>query len=271
MVMFAEAGTRPLRVYSWNVNGLRSAGRKGFVDALQASEADIFLVQESRAFARDLSQELREPHGYASFLFPAAKPGYSGVALYVRSALAPELALVQGLGAEDFDAEGRWLEARFERWRLVVVSAYFPNSQWQGARLAFKLDFCRRALARMQALVKEGWQVVLGGDINIAHEERDLANPKANTANPGFLPEERAWFSELVGAAGFVDTFRTFESGNGHYTWWSARAGVRERNVGWRIDYQIVSPGLAARVAGSRIHAGILGSDHCPVSLDLML
>ena len=265
----ASVGSCPFRIYSWNVNGLRSASRKGFADVLAASEADLFLLQESRAFPEDLPVAIREPDHYEPTFFPAAKAGYSGVALYARRGLGA-LTVRRGLGIEDFDAEGRWLEAALEDRRLVVVSAYFPNSQREGARLPFKLAFCGAAHLRLQALVAEGWQVVLAGDINIAHEERDLANPKQNTGTPGFFPAERAWFTDLMGA-GFCDTFRMFEAGSGHYTWWSSRPGVRECNIGWRIDYQVVSPGLAERVVGSRIHPGVLGSDHCPVSLDLQL
>jgi exodeoxyribonuclease-3 len=256
-----------LRIFSWNVNGLRSAARKGFVEVLAQSGADLFLLQESRAFPRDLPVVLQEPEGYHSCFFPAQKAGYSGVAVYVRHGLAGAV-FKQGLGPEAFDAEGRWLECVLEEHRIVVITAYFPNAQREGLRLPYKLAFCHAALARLKDLQSQGWQVVLAGDINIAHQERDLANPKQNVTNPGFLPDERAWFDDLVGA-GFVDTFRIFEPAGGHYSWWSARAGVRERNIGWRLDYHVVSPGLAGRVLSSTLHPGIMGSDHCPVSLDL--
>lgn len=258
-----------MRVFSWNVNGIRSAQKKGLLQFIANSDADLILLQETRAFPKDLDGGLVAPAGYLSEFFPAERPGYSGVAIYTR--LPPEaVTMKHGLGFREFDIEGRWLEARLPERELVFVSAYFPNSQREGTRLSYKIDFCSAALERMRALEKSGLRVVLGGDINIAHQERDLANPAQNTRNAGFLPQERAWFGDLV-AGGFVDTFRSFEQGNGHYSWWSSRPGVRERNIGWRLDYQIVSASLSPNVKGSRIHPDVLGSDHCPVSLNLDL
>jgi exodeoxyribonuclease-3 len=258
-----------MAVFSWNVNGIRSAQKKGLLQFIGQSDADVILLQETRAFPKDLDDALVAPAGYRSEFFPAERPGYSGVAIYTRLPHAA-ITMRQGLGFREFDGEGRWLEACLAEREIVFISAYFPNSQRDGARLRYKLDFCNAALERMRALEKSGFRVVLGGDINIAHEERDLANPAQNTRNAGFLPEERAWFSELV-ASGYVDTFRSFEQGNGHYSWWSSRPGVRERNIGWRLDYQIVSASLSPNVKGSRIHPDVRGSDHCPVSLSLDL
>jgi exodeoxyribonuclease-3 len=239
------------------------------LNVLRDSGADLFLLQETRAFPEDLDALTLSPDGYQAFFFPAAKAGYSGVGIYTRTHRV-ETEVVRGLGIDEFDREGRWLEVRIPAARLAVVTAYFPNSQREGMRLPYKIAFCRAALERLRLLEALGFGVVLAGDLNIAHQERDLANPKQNHSNPGFLPQERAWFDELA-QAGFIDTFRLFEEGSGHYTWWSARPGVREKNIGWRIDYHVASRSLADRVKSSRIHSGILGSDHCPVSLDLAL
>lgn len=253
--------------YSWNLNGIRSASKKGFLDVLMASNADIFLLQETRAFAKDLSQELLDPGPYRSYFYPAEKAGYSGVAVYSKLP-RDEVEVKCGLGFEEFDREGRWLEFRHRGFQTTFVSAYYPNSQRDGVRLDFKMKFCDASLNRLKTLRAAGDNVVLGGDLNIAHEERDLANPKQNHRNAGFLPEERAWFSKLM-SDGYRDSFRIFEQGAGHYTWWSARAGVRERNIGWRLDYHITDADFEERIISSRIHANLMGSDHCPVSLEM--
>ncbi len=255
--------------YSWNVNGLRSCLKKGFLDWLEECDGDVIMLQETRAFEKDLPLDAIREAGYLAAFNPAEKAGYSGVASFVHRRVAKKadsLNWVHGFGKKEFDCEGRWLEAHLPEHSVAYISAYFPNSQREGVRLPYKLGFCKAALARMRELRREGTRVVLAGDLNIAHEERDLANPKTNQKNAGFLPEERAWFTSLL-KAGYVDTFRMFESGNGHYTWWSQRAGVRERNIGWRIDYHVISEDLETGVIDSRIIPEQMGSDHCPIAL----
>jgi exodeoxyribonuclease-3 len=265
----ARASAGGVLCWSWNVNGLRSSITKGLLDWVRISGADLGLLQETRAFDKDVPIGAFESLGLRLHLCPAEKPGYSGVGLLTRLS-ASELGVSTGLGYDEFDREGRWLEVEMKSRKTVFVSAYFPNSQREGARLAYKLEFCSAALERMKALRRQGWGVVVAGDFNIAHEERDLANPRANQKNAGFLPEERCWFEQMIGE-GFVDTFRIFEEGSGHYSWWSQRKGVRERNIGWRIDYHVVSDDLADRVRASKIVSEQMGSDHCPVTLHIDL
>jgi exodeoxyribonuclease-3 len=253
-----------MTIFSWNVNGIRSVERKGFIPWLLASGADVACIQETKARPEQLSPPLRSPASgavsYQSFWASAEKPGYSGTALYSR--LPPDR--VNTLGVPRFDAEGRVLAAHYGG--TVVVSAYFPNSQEGGARLPYKLDFCAAMLDFCAALVSGGKHVVLCGDYNIAHKPIDLKNPKANEGNPGYLPEERAWLDSFV-AAGFADTFRHFCAEGDQYTWWSYRARAREKNVGWRIDYQCVDEAFLPSVASSEICASVPGSDHCPICL----
>lgn len=262
-------GHARLACWSWNVNGLRSSLGKGLLEWVRFAEADVCLLQETRAFEKDLPAGIFESLGYHLALFPAQKPGYSGVGVLTRLP-ASDLRLKAGLGLQEFDLEGRWLEVQIPSHQLVLVSAYFPNSQREGQRLDYKIRFCDAALDRMKELRRQGFGVIVAGDFNIAHEERDLANPKANQKNAGFLPEERHWFGHMLGE-GFLDTFRIFEPGSGHYTWWSQRKGVRERNIGWRIDYHVVSADLAERVRASKIVSQQMGSDHCPVQLHIDL
>lgn len=262
-------GHAQLACGSWNVNGLRSSLSKGLLEWVRSSEADLCLLQETRAFESDLPCGIFESLGYRLVLCPACKPGYSGVGVLTRLPTR-ELTVTAGLGFQEFDEEGRWLEIQITSRQLVVVSAYFPNSQREGRRLEYKIRFCNAALDRMKELRRQGFGVIIAGDFNIAHEERDLANPKANQKNAGFLPDERRWFAHMLDE-GFLDTFRIFEPGSGHYTWWSQRKGVRERNIGWRIDYHIVSANLAERVQASKIVSQQMGSDHCPVQLHIDL
>lgn len=252
-----------MKLASWNVNGLRSAARQGFRDWLRKEKADVVCLQEVRSFPDQLDPDLRNPRGYAAFWHPAEKPGYSGVAMYAR--VEPE-GVTHGTGIPAIDREGRVLQARFRD--FVLLNAYFPNSGRDHARLGYKLDFCAAMLRLCRKIRREGKHVILCGDLNIAHREIDLENPASNRDNAGFLPEERAWMDRLL-AAGFVDSFRQFTSGGGHYTWWSARPGVREKNVGWRLDYHVVNREIADRLAVSRIQPRVMGSDHCPVVLQL--
>lgn len=248
---------------SWNVNGIRAVTKKGILPWEAVPGAEVVALQEVRA-RPDQIGELAEPDGWHAAWFPAERPGYSGTALLSRE--RPD-EIVEGVGDVRFDCEGRVLTARFGT--LVVVSAYFPNSQELGARLEYKLAFCAALEAHLAHWRGRGCETLLLGDYNIAHQPIDLARPAENEQNPGYLPGERAWFSRYL-ALGYRDVFRERNpDGAGLYTWWTMRGGARARNVGWRIDYATVSPGLAGRVANAQIHPGIQGSDHCPVSIDL--
>jgi len=248
------------RVVSWNVNGLRGAVRHGFLEWFEREQPDILCVQESRVLPHELDEAVRAPRGYVTYWHPALKKGYSGVGVFTKQ----EPVAVAGMGVEVFDAEGR--VQRIEYKDFTVVNAYFPNSQPERARIDYKLAFCAAILEFCNGLRAEGTNVILCGDYNIAHTEIDLARPKQNVDNPGFLPEERAAMDTFLGA-GYVDTFRHFTKEPDHYTWWSYRGRARENNVGWRLDYHCVNKEFMPRIKESRILADVTGSDHCPVSL----
>lgn len=249
------------KLVSWNVNGLRAALNKGFLDTFNELDADIFALQEIKALPDQLPDNVVNIDGYLSYWYPAQKKGYSGTAIYSRQ---EPLEVIYGLDNHDFDNEGRALTLEFEDFYLVNV--YFPNAQPGLKRLDFKQDF-NRAVRNFLDRLAESKSVVLCGDLNVAHKEIDLANPKSNEKNPGFSPEERAWMDEMIGS-GYVDTFRKFNKEPEQYSWWSYRFNARAKNIGWRIDYFLVDPGSEDRVVGAVIHDDILGSDHCPVSLE---
>ena len=255
-----------MRVVSWNVNGFRSVIEKGFRPWLSRSRATIVGLQEVRASEDQVAPLVRGWRGWHRHVVAAEKPGYSGVGLFSR--LAPD-EIVTSLGSRDIDAEGRFQLARFGK--LIVVNGYFPNGNGparDNSRVPFKLAFYRKVFDLLEPEKKRGAKILVMGDLNTAHREIDLARPKANVKTSGFTPEERAEMDRLLGA-GWVDTFRRFEPGPGHYSWWSQRFGVREKNIGWRIDYVLASPGAAAHVKGAFIQANVTGSDHCPVGVDV--
>jgi len=255
-----------MKLISWNVNGIRAVEKKGFIDWFSREKPDMLCLNETKAEPGQLSPQLLEPpiagKPYVNYWACAKKKGYSGVAIYSR---IPPLE-VHPWGIAEFDDEGRVLVAEYEKFSLIA--AYFPNSQDGGARLGYKLAFCDAMLKFCNKLAKKGRHFILCGDYNIAHTPIDLARPKENEGNPGFLPEERAWMDKFT-AAGHVDTFRHFHpSEGGHYSWWSYRAGSRERNVGWRIDYHSVDAAFLPNVKSSRIRPEVMGSDHCPVEIE---
>jgi exodeoxyribonuclease-3 len=252
-----------MKLLSWNVNGIRACDKAGFLDWLRAEDADVVCLQETKASRDQLHAGLLEPKGYRTYWHSAKKPGYSGVAIYSRT---EPRSVREGIGIEKYDSEGRVLIAEYAKFTLV--NAYFPNSQRDHARLPYKLAFCRDLLRFCEESRANGRPVVVCGDFNIAHQEIDLRNPKSNVNNAGFLPQERAWMTEYVGA-GYVDTFRHFTRDPGHYTWWSYRPGVREKNIGWRLDYFFAARELAGRLRAAGIQPHVRGSDHCPVSLEL--
>jgi len=257
---------RTARILSWNVNGIRSAHKKGFVDWLAKSRGEIVGVQEVRATREQLPEEIERVPGYHLHVSSAARKGYSGVGLFSKR--KPD-AVDTSLGEARFDDEGRLQIARFGR--LVIANGYFPNGSGQdrdNGRVPYKLDWYRALFDRVQRLRKGGYRVLVMGDFNTAHKEIDLARPKDNRKTSGFLPEECAEFDRWVDA-GWIDTFRAFEPGAGHYSWWSQRFGVRARNVGWRIDYVLASPSAMKFVKGAFVHMDVLGSDHCPIGVDV--
>lgn len=245
---------------SWNVNGLRAALGKGFLDVLAAYDADIVALQEIKLQIDQLPKDILELKGYQQFWHPAEKKGYAGTAILSKNA---PLQVHYGIGVEDIDREGRVLTLEFNDYFLI--NTYFPNAQPGLKRMDFKQHFNRAMLAYMNSLRQEK-TVVLCGDLNVAHKEIDLARPKENRQNPGFSDEERAWMDSFI-AAGYVDTFRKFCPDPGQYTWWSYRSNARERNIGWRIDYFVVDAASSNRVTDAAIHSDIFGSDHCPVSI----
>ncbi len=254
-----------MNLISWNVNGLRAIHKKGnFADILK-KDADILCFQETKAEAEQLAEEVRNPAGYFSYFSHSKKrKGYSGVAVY--SKIKPEK-VEEGMGVSEFDQEGRLLVVYYKD--FVLLNCYFPNGGGGSERLAFKLDFYDHFLAFIEKLHKKGHKIIVCGDVNTAHETIDLARPKQNENNTGFLPEERAWIDELVNH-GYVDIFRHLNpTKKDIYTYWDMKTGARERNVGWRIDYFFISSDLLPRVKQATMLAGFFGSDHCPVVLEV--
>lgn len=253
-----------MKIISWNVNGLRAVLKKGFLDWVEEEDPDVLLVQEVKGHEADLPEELREVPGYFARFHSAEKKGYSSVAIYTR--YEPD-EWIDGIGVDEFDREGRVLSARFGD--VLVSSAYFPNSQGPGLRLDYRLAFGAALLKFLEKQRKKGRHIVLGGDFNVSHEEIDLARPKANVKNAGFLPEEREWFTDFL-AHGYVDTWRRLHPDErDRYSWWSFRSGARARNVGWRLDYLCVDEGLWPSVRRACILDQVMGSDHCPVLLEI--
>jgi exodeoxyribonuclease-3 len=249
-----------MKLVSWNVNGLRACLKKGFLEFASASDADVICLQEVRARPEQVDMDLP---GYTMHWNPALRRGYSGTAMLTRRT---PLAVFPGMDDPEHDAEGRVLTAEYDD--CFVVTVYTPNVQRELNRLEYRDQRWDPDFRKFLKKLEKRKPVVFCGDLNVAHEEIDLKNPKSNRGNAGFTDEERAGFGKLL-KAGFVDTFRMFEKGGGHYTWWSNRPGVRARNVGWRIDYFLVSEALRGRVAAAGILPEVMGSDHCPITLEL--
>lgn len=252
-----------VRIITFNANGLRSAARKGFFDWFARQRADVLCVQELKARAAQLDGAPFERRGYHRYIFDARRPGYSGVALYTR---APPVRVIAGLGSEEFDAEGRYVEAQFRD--LAVVSVYLPSGSSGEARQEAKFRFLNMFESHVAALRRRRLPYILCGDFNIAHRAIDLKNWRGNQKNSGFLPEEREWMEVLLTTGGYVDAFRTVNQEPEQYTWWSNRGRAREKNVGWRIDYQIVSKNLQPAVNRAAIYTRKKFSDHAPLTID---
>ena len=254
-----------LRIVSANLNGIRSAHTKGFFSWLEQDLPDIVCVQELKAQATDMSAALLKPAGYQGFFHYAEKKGYSGVGIYCRQ---PPDRIVEGIGHPEFDAEGRFLRADFGA--LTVISVYVPSGSSSPERQIAKFAFLDEFFPILDRLIKEGRDIVICGDWNIAHREIDLKNWKGNLKNSGFLLEERAWLSRIFDKQGWVDVYRQLypDAGETAYTWWSNRGQAYAKNVGWRIDYQIATPGMAARARAGDVFKSSKFSDHAPLIID---
>ncbi|WP_462405180.1 exodeoxyribonuclease III [Gracilibacillus sp. Marseille-QA3620] len=251
-----------MKLVSWNVNGLRACVGKGFLDVFETLDADVFCVQETKLQEGQIALELEGYHQYWNY---AVKKGYSGTAVFTKE---EPISVSYGIGRDEYDVEGRAITVEFKDYYLVNV--YVPNSQRDLARLGYRLTW-EKLLKEYLLGLGEKKPVILTGDLNVAHSEIDLKNAKSNRGNSGFTDEERQKMTELL-EAGFVDSFRhLYPELTDHYTWWSYMSRVRERNIGWRIDYFIVQSSIADKITEARIHSDIMGSDHCPISLEIDL
>ncbi|PLT35552.1 exodeoxyribonuclease III [Bacillus sp. V5-8f] len=249
-----------MKLVSWNVNGIRACVGKGFLDYFNEMDADIFCIQESKLQEGQINLELPGYHQYWNY---AKRKGYSGTAIFTKK---KPLSVSYGVGPSDEEEEGRIITLEFKKFYMVTV--YTPNSQRDLARILYRLSWEDQIRDYLREL-DEHKPVILCGDLNVAHNEIDLKNPKSNRKNSGFTMEERGKMTELLGS-GFIDTFRhLYPDKEGAYTWWSYMNKVRERNIGWRIDYFIISSRLAESIQAAEIHSHVLGSDHCPVMLDI--
>lgn len=255
-----------MRIISWNVNGIRACAKKGFLDWLSSCEGDIVGLQEVRAKEDQLTSEVKAPAGWSSHWVAAERPGYSGVGLLSRQ--EPD-AVETSMGEDRFDVEGRFQLASYGR--LLLANCYFPNGNGKNrdlSRIPYKLDFYRCLFELLEPARQRGVPILVMGDFNTAHREIDLARPKQNEKTSGFRPEERQELDRWI-RSGWTDTFRHYTSEGDHYSWWSQRFGVRAKNIGWRLDMILASEGAMPFVRGAAIHPDDLGSDHCPVSVDL--
>jgi exodeoxyribonuclease III len=256
-----------MKIVTWNVNGLRAVWKKGFAAWLSELDADVLCLQEIKVKPEQLDPEQLAPAGWYAAFNSAERPGYSGVATFTRKRLAQDR-IAPGIGIERFDTEGRILATRHAG-GLTVFNVYFPNGKKDDERLAYKLEFYDALRAHCDAMVAAGEKVIVCGDWNTCHREIDLARPKENRKNSGFMPVECAKVDDWIDG-GWVDAFRQLHpEKTGAYSWWSLRSGARERNVGWRLDYHLVAPALAKKVRSVEILTDVMGSDHCPVVLEI--
>ena len=253
-----------MKLYSWNVNGIRAAVRKGFLDWLEAEVPDIVCLQETKAWPEQLTADILKPDGYTTYWAKAEKKGYSGVGLITK--IEPRSVQI-GLDLPEYDREGRTIVADYGD--FVLILAYFPNGGRDHARLPYKMSYKAAFLDYCQTLRAQGRKVIFCGDVNTSHHPIDLARPKQNVKKTGFMPEERVWLDQLI-ELGYIDTFRHFyPDKEGAYSWWTQIGGARDRNVGWRLDYFFVSPEAEPLLVDAAIHPEVMGSDHCPVSLEI--
>ena len=254
-----------MKLLSWNVNGIRAAVKKGFLEYLEDQNPEIICIQETKAHKEQLTSEILEDHGYFTYWHSGQKKGYSGVATFCKE---EPLYIQEGIGIKKYDDEGRVLIT--EHNKFLLYNIYFPNGQKNEERLKYKLDFYDDLLPIINDQVESGNNVIITGDWNTAHRPIDLARPNENKNTSGFMPIEREKVDEYI-LNGWIDTFRLFHEEGGRYSWWTYRFGARDRNIGWRIDYFFVNEGMVEICTDADIHQNIFGSDHCPVSLILDL
>ena len=255
---------KKLRILSWNVNGIRAAQKKGFIDWVSKESPDIICLQETKAHPEQLSKELLNINGYKSYFSSSiVKKGYSGVAIYTKQ---EPVKVERGFGISKFDDEGRIIVADYKK--FVLINIYYPNGKASDIRLKYKMDFYDAFLKYTENLKSKGKKLVICGDVNTAHKEIDLARPKENEKVSGFLPIEREWMDKFF-SHGYHDTFRMFNSEPEQYSWWDQVTRARDRNVGWRIDYFFVSENFKKNVKDAFIMQDVMGSDHCPVGIDI--
>ncbi|MEJ6950422.1 exodeoxyribonuclease III [Natronospora cellulosivora (SeqCode)] len=251
-----------MKIYSWNVNGIRAIKRKGFLDWVKEESPDIIGLQETKIQDDQITDDLRNIEGYQSYFSFAERKGYSGVAIYTKE---EPLSIKHGIGIERFDKEGRILIAEYPD--FTILNIYFPNGKRNKERLEYKLDFYDSILEYCQDLRETGQELIIFGDYNTAHHDIDLKNPRANEKYSGFLPIERKWLDKLEDK-GYIDTFRYLYPEKVKYSWWSYRTRARERDAGWRIDYHFITDGLKDKLNDAYIMTDVMGSDHCPVSIE---
>lgn len=252
-----------LTLLSWNVNGIRAVAKKGFLEWFKSENPDILCLQETKAWQEQLDESLTNVNGYHAYFSQAYKKGYSGVVTYTKE---EPINVYKGFGIEEFDSEGRIVITEFKKFTLFNI--YFPNGKQSKERLQYKLNFYEAFQNYVVDLLKQGKKIIVCGDVNTAHKEIDLARPKANETVSGFLPEERSWMDRFFDA-GFIDTLRIFNDKPEVYTWWDVITRSRERNVGWRIDYFIISENLKKNITDAFTMPDVMGSDHCPVGINI--
>jgi exodeoxyribonuclease-3 len=252
-----------LRILSWNVNGIRAAYRKGFLEWFTSENPDILCLQETKAWKEQLPEELTDMKDYNAYFAESVKKGYSGVVIYSKN--EPN-EVGTGIGIDRFDTEGRVVWCKYKNFFLINV--YFPNGKASKERLKYKMDFYDTFLEYVNLLRESGEKILICGDFNTAHKEIDLYHPKENSKTSGFLPEEREWIDSLI-EHGFSDTFRMFNQEPKNYTWWDYRTRARDRNIGWRIDYFFVSENMKDIIESAFIKSDVMGSDHCPIGVDI--
>lgn len=254
-----------LRILSWNVNGVRSVAKKGFAEFIEINNPDILCIQETKAREEDIPKELKEITDYYSYFSSPERKGYSGVGVYTKER---PLSIKTNFGISKFDNEGRALILEYPY--FILLNIYFPNGKMSGERLQYKMDFYDMFLDYVKDLLVQGKKIIVCGDVNTAHKEIDIARPKENEKISGFLPQERAWIDKFI-EVGFIDTFRHFNKEPASYSWWDYKSRARDRNVGWRIDYFFISSNLSNNLSSAFILNEVMGSDHCPIGIEILL
>lgn len=261
--MAKKAKSNLLKIYSWNVNGIRAIQKKGFMEWVNNCKGDIICLQETKAHPEQLDDSIKQINDYKSYWFSAEKKGYSSVAIYSKPDV---LKIRNGLNNKIFDSEGRVIFAEYEK--FVLANVYFPNGGRGPERVKYKLDFYDELFFNLEKKYRARKGIIVVGDYNTAHKEIDLARPKENIKTSGFMPEEREWIDKIINL-GYVDVFRKFNKEPDQYSYWDQISRARDRNIGWRIDYFMVSNDFADNVKKAEIHQEVFGSDHCPVSIDV--